>query len=369
MKSRDKTKEQYLNELGKMQKRISQLEKLEIEHKQAEEMLRESEKKYKFLVDNSKEIILILSKGGKILFVNKAALSSYGYSEKELIGKSIIHFLKKDSIKKALYALAQEFLGKLQPEMEVQVKTKSGEIRYLNVAKGSTFIREKGKLIGVMINATDITERKQAEETLKASLKEKEVLLQEIHHRVKNNMQIISSLLNIQSGYSKNKKVIEIFKKSRDRIRSMALIHEKLYQSKDLARINFTHYIQSLTDHLFHSYRVDPNFVRLKTDVEDVFLDINTAIPCGLIINELVSNSLKHAFPEGRQGKIVVRMYTDKKGKSTLIVRDNGLGFPEEFDFREIETLGMQLVNDLVKQINGKIEFNMSKGTEFIIVF
>ena len=166
MKDENETKKQLVEELTVIKKRIAELETVEAQRKRAEEALRESEKRYKFLVDNSKDIILILSKRGKILFANKTALQRFGYSEKELIGRSITNFLTKGSIKKAWYALAQEFLGHPQPEMEVRAKTESGKIRYLEVARGSAPVRERGKLIGVMINATDITERKRAEEAL-----------------------------------------------------------------------------------------------------------------------------------------------------------------------------------------------------------
>jgi len=166
MKHEDKTKEQLIDELAQMRQRLTDLEALEPERKRAEEALRESEEKYRFLVDNSKEIALIISKSGKILFANRIVLTSFGYPEEEIIGKSITKFITKDFIKKVLPALAQEFLGHPQPEMEVQIKAKSGEIRYLEIDKGSTPVHEKGKLIGVLIGARDITERKRAEETL-----------------------------------------------------------------------------------------------------------------------------------------------------------------------------------------------------------
>lgn len=150
----------------------------------------------------------------------------------------------------------------------------------------------------------DITERKQTESQLKASLKEKEVLLKEIHHRVKNNLQIISSLLNLQSEYIQDKQDLDIFKVSQNRIESMALIHEKLYQSKDLARIDFGEYIRDLVCTLFCSYEVNSSAIDMKINIDQIFLGIDVAIPCGLMINEVVLNYLKHAFPKGRTGEI-----------------------------------------------------------------
>ena len=219
-------------------------------------------------------------------------------------------------------------------------------------------------------------ERKRVEEQLNASLKEKEVLLKEIHHRVKNNMQVISSLLNLQSGRIKSPDILDMFKESQDRIRSMSLIHERLYQSEDLARIDFSHYIQNLAKHLFQSYRIDPELVALQTDVRDVSLDINKAIPCGLIINELISNSLKYAFPQAKsadkkkakKGEINVQL-SSENGKVLLLVRDNGIGIPEDLNIETASSFGLQLVTTLVNQLNGKIDIQRKPGTTFKITF
>lgn len=182
-------------------------------------------------------------------------------------------------------------------------------------------------------------------------------------------MQIISSLLRLQSRTVKDAKIVEKFKESQNRIRSMALIHEKLYQTEDLTRINFARYIRSLTVHLFHTYRINPNIIKMVTEVKDVFLDINTAIPCGLVLNELVSNSLKHAFPDSKKGEIRIRLFTSKEKKNKLIVSDNGVGLPPAVNFREPDTLGLQLVNDLVKQIDGTIRLERTSGTAVHITF
>jgi len=215
----------------------------------------------------------------------------------------------------------------------------------------------------------DITERKQVEEQIRKSLKEKEVLLQEIHHRVKNNMQVISSLINLQSEYVKDKESLEMFKESRDRILSMAFVHEKLYQSEDLTRIDFDDYIRSITKHLFRTYFLDPNAVRLNVNCSDVFLDINKAVPCGLIINELISNAFKHAFPEGRKGEITIGFHPDGDNRLTLVVSDNGVGFPEDIDISDTETLGLHLISILVTQLKGTLEVERDRGATFKITF
>jgi two-component sensor histidine kinase len=217
----------------------------------------------------------------------------------------------------------------------------------------------------VLVEVQDITERKLADERIRASLREKEVLLKEIHHRVKNNLQIISSLLNLQSKYIKDVSAIEMFKESRNRIRSMTLIHEKLYRSKDLAHIDLPEYIQNLSSNLFRSY--NSGSVTLKTQIDDILLGIDTAIPCGLIINELVSNSLKHAFPEHR-GEITVSLLWNDPNY-TLMVKDTGKGFPADVDFRNTESLGLQLVCTLTEQLSGEIVLDRSNGTAWSITF
>jgi len=214
----------------------------------------------------------------------------------------------------------------------------------------------------------DVTERKKAEKKIKASLREKEVLLKEIHHRVKNNMQVISSILNLQSKHIKDEQALRIFKNGQSRIRSMAMVHERLYESADLAGIDFAEYVQSTTSYLLSIHGVS-GVVRLDIDIKDILLDVSTAIPCGLIINELVSNSLKYAFGDGRAGEILIKLYSDKAGKLTLIVEDDGVGFPKDVDFRKTESLGMQLVIMLVEQLGGAIELDKSKGTAFKITF
>jgi PAS domain S-box-containing protein len=217
-----------------------------------------------------------------------------------------------------------------------------------------------------------VIHRKKAEAQIRASLQEKDVLIKEVHHRVKNNMQVISSLLNLQSRHLHDPAVLEMFKESQRRIRSMALIHERLYQSSDLSRIEFSHYLRNLAAHLFHSYQVNTDRIRLRLDTEEVFLNINTAIPCGLIVNELVSNALKHAFPEGRTGEVAVELHRVVGDGYAVRVNDDGVGFPEGLDFRRTETLGMQIINTLVSQVDGRLELERGaggRGTAFLLIF
>jgi two-component sensor histidine kinase/CheY-like chemotaxis protein len=234
--------------------------------------------------------------------------------------------------------------------------------------------------------------RQQAEEELRKSLREKDVLLQEIHHRVKNNLQIISSLLRLQSSYIKDTEALEMFKDSQNRVRSMALIHEKMYQTENLAKIDFSEYIRSLIDDLFRTYKIQSDNVGLKIEVDDVHLGLDTAIPCGLIINELVTNALKYAFPkesglkiadaESKKIEILLKsrkcVKKDKSKKAiepenealcSLIIADNGIGYKKEVDLQHPESLGLKLVTALVDQIGGKIEKLAGEGTIYQINF
>lgn len=217
---------------------------------------------------------------------------------------------------------------------------------------------------------TELAVRRQAEDQIKASLKEKEVLLKEIHHRVKNNLQIISSLLKLQSSYVQDQQILEMFRDSQSRIRSMALIHEKLYRSKDLSRIHFSEYVRDLINHLQRSYSASSQGVQIQIPDRPIWLNIDIAVPCGLIINELVSNALKHAFPNSEPDGIIEVDLTAQTGHQlTLIVRDNGVGFPEGLNFRNTESLGLELVCTLTEQLRGTIELKRGQGTCFEIQF
>ena len=214
----------------------------------------------------------------------------------------------------------------------------------------------------------DITERKMAEARIRTSLEEKEVLLKEIHHRVKNNLQIVSSLFDLQSGETSDPMVLEMFRECRNRVRSMAMIHERLYSTEDLSRIEAAQYLSTLTNDLAHSYGLTSRHVNLRLQANEVFLDVDKAIPCGLIVNELVSNALKYAFTSKCDGEIVVQLEPVEDGLE-LTVSDNGAGFPPEIDFRNTASLGLRLVNSLVDQLDGQIEMSAEDGTRFTILF
>ena len=223
-------------------------------------------------------------------------------------------------------------------------------------------------LIGFLYWLPLVSAARKADE-IKAALAEKEVLLKEVHHRVKNNLQLISSLLNLQAAKSPDVPGVEMLHDSQNRIKAMALIHEKLYRSGDFANIDFGEYARGLVADLFHSYKIDPTAVSSHVDIDDVKLTVETAMPCGLIINELIANALEHGFPNGRHGDVRIELHPVDDRTALLTVRDTGVGSPKELDFRQTESLGMQLVTTLTAQIGGAIELDRSAGTAFHIRF
>ena len=320
---------------------------------------------------------------GTFIDANKKEGEFSGYSRKELPVNILKLITPADALKFAVRLKKLKKEKKLPPT-EYTMKKKNGEEITAEIT--STMIETKGKSKGIMVVARDVTERKKVEERIRNSLKEKEVLLKEIHHRVKNNMQIISSLLSLQEMQLKDPSMRKTFRESQNRIRSMALIHEKLYHSEDLASIDIKEYIDSLSSDLFRTYNIYPGEIALQNNVKDIYLTLETAIPCCLIINDLVSNSLRHAFPpskdnmaEGKgkkqKGQIQVNLSPGKGNKKEneytyhLVVSDNGIGFPGDFDYKKTETLGFQLVSMFVKKLRGFMELSSRCGAETRIIF
>jgi PAS domain S-box-containing protein len=215
----------------------------------------------------------------------------------------------------------------------------------------------------------ELAQRRQAEAQLTASLREKEILLKEVHHRVKNNLQIVSSLLELQSDALDDAALLAQFRDSQDRIRSMALVHETLYQSQELARLDLARYIHTLSAQLVQSYNIDPQRISVRIQVDPIVLDMDQAIPCGLILNELLSNAFKYAFPQNRTGEVHIELHADTTQQAALMVHDNGIGFPDEIDFRHTESLGLQLVTMLTEQLQGTITLERADGTTFTLTF
>lgn len=277
----------------------------------------------------------------------------------------LVHPEDRDYIQRAVqdcFATGNDY------NVEFRILLSDGSIRWIE-GKGQVFYDEMGKPLRMTGIDLDISERKQAEAEIKESLREKEVLLQEIHHRVKNNLQVISSLLDLQSQRFTDKVALEVFQESQNRIKLMALIHETLYKYKDFVRINFSEFVKTLTDYLFRAYNKEESAIILELNLDEVRLKLDQAIPCGLIISELISNSLKYAFPNQNQGKISLSLTYDDHNYLKLVIQDNGVGFPVNWESGKGKSLGLQLVNVLINQLEGTLELNHQVGTEFRISF
>jgi PAS domain S-box-containing protein len=314
-------------------------------------------------------ICLVRATDGIIVYANPKFETMFGYDSGELTGQhvSIVNYEDENmTAEEVNQAIRAAVLQDGEATYEVQNVKKDGTPFWCRATTSVFEHPEYGKVLVAV--QQDITQHKQSEEKVQRSLKEKEVLLKEIHHRVKNNLGIVSSLLQMQSRRSQEPQVTSILLDSQNRIDSIAMVHEKLYRSEDLANVNFAQYIPDLIAYLFESYNTSSNLVKLYLQVDDVGLDIESAIPCGLIVNELVSNALKYAFPNNQAGKILVKLY-QKEYNVILIVQDNGVGLPVDFDKKKTKTLGINLIQGLVKQLRGNLEINSQQGTEFKITF
>lgn len=331
------------------------------------EALQESESRYRRIIDTANEGIWLLGVDAMTTFVNARMEEMLGYSTEEMVGRPATDFMVEEDAPDHLRRMENRRQG-LPENYELRFRRKDGEVVWA-LASATPVFGEGHHFNGSFAMLTDITERKQAEEKIRASLAEKTVLLKEVHHRVKNNMQIISTLLDLQSESIRDEHSRNAFRVSQDRIKAMALVHEELYKSTNLASIDFADYVEKLVNFLFISYLADPGRITLTIDVEHLPMDIDMAIPCGLIISELVSNALKYAFPDGRQGEITIRLTTGEDGRISLLVADNGVGLPPGLDFRNPETLGLQLVTMLTKQLLGEIGMSVTQGTSWKLSF
>jgi PAS domain S-box-containing protein len=332
---------------------------------------RAAEARFRALLESAPDGIVVVDSTGTIVIVNSQTERLFGYTRGELIGQPI-EMLVPDSVRGNHHRHRDQYVNdpKLRPMgagRPLSGRTKEG-LEFPVEISLSPLVTDQGRMVMSIIR--DITERRKAEETIQASLREKEALLREIHHRVKNNLQVTSSLLRLQAAAIGDDRSREMFEETESRIRSMALVHEKLYQSTNLSRIDFADYIRSLGALLFSSSAINPSNVTLDVTGGEIYLSIDTAVPCGLIVNELLSNSLKHAFPGDRIGTIRVRLEEQAEGWIRASVRDDGIGLPADFDPTRTSTLGLQLVHGLVQQIDGRITIEgTGEGAGFVIEF
>jgi len=321
----------------------------------------ESEEKYRLLFELSPQYIIVSNLDGEIYDVNEHVSKFIGLEKDKLRSKSIFDLKllppeKIDETKELLRIIGDG--GKVQA-YETKILDRMGNERHVKIYNKLLNINGEDMIIFVIQDLTDI---KKAQRELEKALEEKELLLKEIHHRVKNNLMIISSLLSLQARYLKDKEAFEIFKESENRAKSMALIHERLYRSSNLKEIDMMDYLKTLARGIFTSY--SPPGVKLNFDIDKIKMDIEQAIPVGLIVNELITNSFKHAFPENGEGEVNLKLKS-LDGKIFLEVSDNGIGFPEDLDWQNTESLGLQLVKSLADQINAEVRMISDNGTTF----
>ncbi|MFH0797600.1 MAG: histidine kinase dimerization/phosphoacceptor domain -containing protein [Candidatus Omnitrophota bacterium] len=368
MKEKEKTKEELTAELTFLRQQVSGLKMLATGRKRIEETLRGNEERFRTIVELTSDWVWEVDENGRYIYVSSRITDFLGYTPVEVIGKTPTDLMSSEEAERVSLIFTQ-IVAKRETFTFFESKNihKDGhEVIFEN--SGMPIFDAERNFKGYRGVKRDITERRRMEDEVKNSLTEKEILLKEIHHRVKNNLQTVSGLLYLQSLHTKTEEALAILNDSRNRIRAMALIHEKLYQSKSYAQVDFGEYLKELAVELMDSCQVSPARIKVNVEAKGIFLGIDTAIPCGLITQELISNALKHAFPEKSDGEI--NLYLCREDRSfILVVRDNGVGFPEGLDFKSTPSLGLQLVNKLVAQIGGSIELRNEERTEFRIIF
>ena len=339
-----------------------------IEH--SDKLVRESEERFHTIFEKGPLGIVIGDETFRFVKINPMFSSTMGYSEAELLSKTFADLTHPDFRETDITLVKRLGAGEISEfTTEKRYIKKDGTVIW-GAATVTAVRDEKGAFQYYLAMIRDITERKKMAEQIEASLAEKEILLKEIHHRVKNNMQVISSLLSMQSRAIQDESVRALFKESQNRIRSIALVHEQLYRSDNLYQIEYGGYIKKMFNPLFESYNADKRRISIHIDAQNVMITIEKAVPCSLIINELISNSLKHAFPQGRNGEIHIGFSLDAaSGTYILDYRDNGVGIPPDKDLKNTGSLGMQLIYGLTDQLSGTIILEPAEGVHFIIRF
>ena len=387
-----KLSEEELLELAhELQVHQIELEMQNDELRKAQLKLAQSHAKYVGLYDYAPVGYVTFDEKGKILQANLTIAEWLAVDRKYLINKSFCDYVNMKDKDIFYLHLKEIFESKYKIRNACELRLKGVNDIEFWALLDSLWVQDSG-VSSCRTSVTDITERKKAAEETRAFLKEKEVLLKEIHHRVKNNMQVVSSIISLQSKKINEKMQVDFLVECRDRIKAMAIVHEELYHTKDLANVDFAGYVRALTDHLMMSYRGESDSISVDINIDNIFFGIDKAVPCGLIINELITNTLKYAFPEDKKGKLKISMQRiadfglrnaelkseipnskfeirNSKFEIELVFSDNGIGLPKDTDFKNPNTLGLELVNILTQQLEGTIELDRSKGTEFRIVF
>ncbi|HEX6896692.1 MAG TPA: histidine kinase dimerization/phosphoacceptor domain -containing protein [Bryobacteraceae bacterium] len=323
------------------------------------------------ILDLADDAIISIDEDQRIVLFNQGAERIFGYTHQELGGKSLDILLPAQHVTMHRqhirdFAASKTSARRMGERSEIRARRKDGSEFPAEASISKVSVDGKSMFTVIL---RDVTGRVAAEELIRNSLREKEALLKEIHHRVKNNLQVVSSLLGLQSRAVGDESTRRMFHESQNRIHSMALLHESLYQSNNLSRIDFPEYIRQLAAHLFHSYGVPADRIHLRTDLDRLYLNLDAAVPCGLIINELISNSLKYAFPDGRKGEVRVELHEQSDHTARLVVADNGIGLRSDIDWETARSLGLRLVRTLADQLGAKLEVQSREGTKVQLTF
>ena len=338
-------------------------ERVEVKTKQLTEKNLELEK-LSLVASRTDNAVLIASPDGTIEWVNDGFIQLMGMPKEKLLNNNLSEINVYTNIKNEI---REAVTNKHSRIFESNVTTYNIENLWISSTLTPIY-DEEGILKKLVVVDSDITAGKKMQKLIETSLKEKDVLLKEIHHRVKNNLQIIISLLNLQTGYIKDEVTLKAVKDGQSRVRSMALVHEKFYQSDELSEIDFAEYIEKLCHFIYQSYGDKTDRIHLQISGDKIGLDMDTAMPCGLLVNEIVSNSYKYAFPNQEKGTIQID-FKKNDNKIILFIQDNGVGFPEEYDLEKSESLGMQLIQALTSQLDGDLVVSRENGTSFKISF
>lgn len=335
------------------------------EVKRSEEALRRSEELFRQLAENLQQVLWIRDFATqRIVYVNPAYEKIFGQTCESLYADprsfmKVIHPDDQDRVKKAVQA---QYKNHIPFDEQYRIVRSNGEVRWI-WARNYPLRDAHGTLYRLFGMADDITEAHRSEEALRASLEEKNALLREIHHRVKNNMQVIISLLDMQAHLSNDPHVREQFIESETRIRSMAMVHEQLYRSSSMAHLNFSDYLERLAWDINNAYNIHEN-ITLRLDIEPVTLDIEQAVPCGLLVNEIITNAFKHAFPDGRAGQVCIELHR-VDDEILLRIQDDGVGFPEHLDVHNLDSMGLKLIHLLARQIGAEVRLENNHGAAF----